>query len=600
MPTASSCSTQRPHRRAGHARRADRAQRRVRAAASHPVRDRRGRAPDGARRPRDGRPLRDRAHRGVARLGRPGDPHPDRGRGLHRARPRVVVYAAPGARILDEAPRFGVPAVALPIGAQAAARRARAARARSAREPVDVVNTHSSTDTWLAALACRWLRDARPRRARCSCARATCRCPCRTTARRAGSTAARPRASSPPARRCARSWSATTASIRARIDSVPDRHRPARFMPRDKATARARARPAARALPLVGIVATLRSWKGHRYLLDALPRIAPRRRAARRSSATGRSARRSKRRPTRSASRARVMFAGQQDDVAPWLAALDVFALPSYANEGVPQALLQAMFAGVPCVTTDAGAIPEIARDGETALVVAREDARRARRGARRAARRSPRWRGARRQRARAFVAAALRPCDDARPDGSRVPPRARRERPADMTRRPHRVAHACAEPLRRPRERRGARARAAPTAAHAAGVDPRRILVAHHLLLGDTLMLTPLLAKLRERHPGADIAMTVPRAVAPLYAGRPYGVRALAWDPREPRAAPVRRSAVRPRVRARRQPLRVARRGDARALDRRVRAATGRRRKNWPVDALVPLSAHARRRGAT
>ena len=48
--------------------------------------------------------------------------------------------------------------------------------------------------------------------------------------------------------------------------------------------------------------------------------------------------------------------------------------LPSYANEGVPQALLQAMFAGVPCVTTDAGAIPEIARDPETARVVARED----------------------------------------------------------------------------------------------------------------------------------------------------------------------------------------------------------------------------------
>jgi len=37
-----------------------------------------------------------------------------------------------------------------------------------------------------------------------------------------------------------------------------------------------------------------------------------------------------------------------------------------------------------------------------------------------------------------------------------------------------------------------------------------RRILVAHHLLAGDTLMLTPLLAKLRERHPEAHIAMTV------------------------------------------------------------------------------------------
>ena len=63
---------------------------------------------------------------------------------------------------------------------------------------------------------------------------------------------------------------------------------------------------------------------------------------------------------------------------------------------------------------------------------------------------------------------------------------------------------------------------------------DPRRILVAHHLLLGDTLMLTALVARLRTNHPEADIAMTVPKAAAPLYATRPYGVRALPWDPRE------------------------------------------------------------------
>ena len=74
--------------------------------------------------------------------------------------------------------------------------------------------------------------------------------------------------------------------------------------------------------------------------------------------------------------RARVIFAGQRDDVAPWLCALDVFVLPSYANEGVPQALLQAMFAAIPCVTTDAGAIPEIARDADTARVVPRDDPR--------------------------------------------------------------------------------------------------------------------------------------------------------------------------------------------------------------------------------
>ena len=64
---------------------------------------------------------------------------------------------------------------------------------------------------------------------------------------------------------------------------------------------------------------------------------------------------------------------------------------------------------------------------------------------------------------------------------------------------------------------------------------SPRRILIAHHLLLGDTLMLTPLLAKLRERFPEAEVTMAVPHACAALYTGRPYGVRALGWDPRDP-----------------------------------------------------------------
>jgi predicted small integral membrane protein len=35
---------------------------------------------------------------------------------------------------------------------------------------------------------------------------------------------------------------------------------------------------------------------------------------------------------------------------------------------------------------------------------------------------------------------------------------------------------------------------------------DPRRVLVAHNLLLGDTLMLTPLVAKIRARFPAAAI----------------------------------------------------------------------------------------------
>lgn len=64
---------------------------------------------------------------------------------------------------------------------------------------------------------------------------------------------------------------------------------------------------------------------------------------------------------------------------------------------------------------------------------------------------------------------------------------------------------------------------------------EPRRILIAHHLLLGDTLMLTSLLAKLRAQHPAADIVMALPEAFASLYQSAPYDVRALGWNPRTP-----------------------------------------------------------------
>jgi ADP-heptose:LPS heptosyltransferase len=62
----------------------------------------------------------------------------------------------------------------------------------------------------------------------------------------------------------------------------------------------------------------------------------------------------------------------------------------------------------------------------------------------------------------------------------------------------------------------------------------PARILVAHHLLLGDTLLLTPLLAKLRARFPEAQIVLTCPRPIVPLYEGRPFDIDVLPFDPRD------------------------------------------------------------------
>jgi len=69
----------------------------------------------------------------------------------------------------------------------------------------------------------------------------------------------------------------------------------------------------------------------------------------------------------------RVHFAGQQDDVRPWLAALDVFALTS-DWEGMPNAVLEAMATGLPVVATAVGGTPEVVVDGETGLLVPPRD----------------------------------------------------------------------------------------------------------------------------------------------------------------------------------------------------------------------------------
>lgn len=59
-------------------------------------------------------------------------------------------------------------------------------------------------------------------------------------------------------------------------------------------------------------------------------------------------------------------------------------------------------------------------------------------------------------------------------------------------------------------------------------------ILVLHHLRLGDTFMLAPLLAKLRSQHPHAQICLAVPRSFVALYARQPWGVEAIPYEPRD------------------------------------------------------------------
>jgi len=279
------------------------------------------------------------------------------------ARGHEVLLAAPAdSRIRAEASAFGVKVVALPIarkrpGGWLALRRL------LARQEFDVVNTHSSTDTWHAALSCATLGNA----------------PALVRTRHI---------SAPAPRNAATRWLYTRATRRivttgerlreqviretgadaANVVSIPTGIDLERYRPGDRAAARSRlGLPPDRAI--VGIVATLRSWKGHRHLLRAMASLAAKD-ALLAIVGDG---------PQRAPLEAlaaelslgeRVRFAGNQADVVPWLHAFDLFCLPSYANEGVPQALMQAMACGLAVLTTPIGSIEEIVADGTTGVLV--------------------------------------------------------------------------------------------------------------------------------------------------------------------------------------------------------------------------------------
>ena len=285
--------------------------------------------------------------------------------GMMRRGHEVRLICPAHAPIHAHAASWGVPAVALPIAKRRpAGLRALVAWLRANRS--DVVNTHSPADAWLAALALALLgRPVPVVRTRHTSAPVPRGPLCRWLYMRA-------------AARVVTTCEATKRQlvdrngyVESRIDSVPTGIDAGRFRPGERKASRARfGLPQDRTL--VGIVATLCSWKAHDFLIDAMTLLpekvelvivgdGPRRGAL-------------EQRIAKLGLRGRVRMQGQQADVLPWLRALDIFALPSYANEGVPQALVQAMLVGLPCVTTPVGGIPELAEHERTALLVTPRD----------------------------------------------------------------------------------------------------------------------------------------------------------------------------------------------------------------------------------
>jgi glycosyltransferase involved in cell wall biosynthesis len=125
---------------------------------------------------------------------------------------------------------------------------------------------------------------------------------------------------------------------------------------------------------IVGAVGNLYPVKGHKYLLETVPRVLA---ALPRTTflIVGRGELESslKREVERQGFGHRVRVLGFRDDVRALLAVMDVFALPSL-SEGLPIALLEAMASGRPVVATNVGGVPELLVDGETGFLVPPRD----------------------------------------------------------------------------------------------------------------------------------------------------------------------------------------------------------------------------------
>lgn len=164
----------------------------------------------------------------------------------------------------------------------------------------------------------------------------------------------------------------SAARAQLEVEGVP-RHR-LRLIPNGLDLARFTPQPPPTAIRRVVTVANLRAEKGHDTILAAVPAI-----LARHPDATFTFAGDGPRRDAlETLARAlgvseRVRFLGECHDVAPVLAASDLFVLPS-RSEAFPNAVIEAMAAGVPVVVSNVGGIPEVVRHGENGLLVPPDD----------------------------------------------------------------------------------------------------------------------------------------------------------------------------------------------------------------------------------
>lgn len=279
---------------------------------------------------------------------------------------RVALVCCPHSKIAQVAANYGLEVITLPIEKKRySALKALRGWLKQHHHHYDVINTHSSTDSWLVALSCASIRKS----------------PVIVRTRHVSTDVSR----SLPTRWLYLSSSShivtTGEKLRQTLHqhnqfplqnmtSVPTGIDLKRFFPQDKSLARQKIGIPDK--PTLGIVATMRVWKGHKYLVEAwktLHQQFPDWQLI----FVGDGPQRKNLVPmvNHAGLNDAILFLGNRDDVPDCLNAMDLFALPSFGNEGVPQGIMQAMACGLPVVSTTVGAISEAVIDGKTGFTLA-------------------------------------------------------------------------------------------------------------------------------------------------------------------------------------------------------------------------------------
>ncbi len=127
--------------------------------------------------------------------------------------------------------------------------------------------------------------------------------------------------------------------------------------------------------PLIGAVSVIRSWKGLDHLVKAIPLVL-REVPEARFVIAGNGPHRKTLEQTIAETGVgdKVYMLGHRKDVADILHSIDILVHPSYANEGVPQTILQAMAMKKPVIASDLPPLKEVVIEDNTGILVPLKD----------------------------------------------------------------------------------------------------------------------------------------------------------------------------------------------------------------------------------